>query len=56
MTSCHLINNSYKKIGQFLSIIQNIAVEMLQMNYDYETNYGQSREIVTDIFIQTIQE
>ena len=50
MTNCHLMNNSLEKDGS-VSVhyrnIQSLATEMFQIKH------GQSREIVTDIFIQT---
>ena len=54
MTNCHLKKNSCKKMDQSVSVhhrnIQSLAIEMLQIKH------GQSREFVTDTFIQTIEE
>ena len=52
--NCHLMKNSCKKMDQSFSVhhrnIQSLAIEMLQIKH------GQSREFVTDTFIQTIEE
>ena len=52
--NCHLMKNSCKKMDQSVSVhhrnIQSLAIEMLQIKH------GQSREFVTDTFIQTIEE
>ena len=54
MTNCHFMKNSCKKMDQSVSVlhrnIQSLVIEMLQIKH------GQSREFVTDTFIQTIEE